>query len=92
MTFFGGEVKPSAPFCKILRRVKYPYTYERDTSKAKFKAIYLQVSPASPLNVTVFNCKRSLVDESGMIKTQHMDAHQFRNDHSAWDALCDTTP
>jgi hypothetical protein len=29
-TSFGEEVNPSAP-CKILRHVKEPYKYERDT-------------------------------------------------------------
>jgi hypothetical protein len=31
-TFFGGEVKPSVPCRKILRHVKDPYDYGRDTS------------------------------------------------------------
>jgi hypothetical protein len=29
---FGGEVKPSAQCCRILRHVKEPYEYERDIS------------------------------------------------------------
>jgi hypothetical protein len=35
-TPFGGEVEPSVPCRKILRNVKEPYQYERDTSWAKF--------------------------------------------------------
>jgi hypothetical protein len=31
-TSFEGEVKPSVPCLEILRRVKDPYDYERDTS------------------------------------------------------------
>jgi hypothetical protein len=30
--FFGGEVKPSVPCCKILRHVKEAYVFERATS------------------------------------------------------------
>jgi hypothetical protein len=40
-TSFGGEVKPSVPCRKVLRRIKKPYRYGRDTSKAKFTAISL---------------------------------------------------
>jgi hypothetical protein len=29
---FEGEGKPSAPYCKVSRHVKYPSKYERDTS------------------------------------------------------------
>jgi hypothetical protein len=36
MTSFGWEVKPSDPCRKILRHVKEPFEYERDTSQAKF--------------------------------------------------------
>jgi hypothetical protein len=35
-TSLGSAVKPSAPCRKILRRVKEPYEYEKDTSLAKF--------------------------------------------------------
>jgi hypothetical protein len=31
-TFFGGEVKPSAPCRKILQHIKEPYSIKRDTS------------------------------------------------------------
>jgi hypothetical protein len=34
--FFGGEVKPSAPYPRILRHVKNLAEYERDTSSTKF--------------------------------------------------------
>jgi hypothetical protein len=30
-TSFGGEVKPSVSYSKILRHVKEPYEYESDT-------------------------------------------------------------
>jgi hypothetical protein len=32
MTSFGGEVKPSVKYRKILRHVKEPYRYERNAS------------------------------------------------------------
>jgi hypothetical protein len=32
-TSFRGEVKPSVPCRKILRHVKEPYEYERDTCR-----------------------------------------------------------
>jgi hypothetical protein len=33
---FGGEVKPEAPCCKVLRHVKVNCKYERNLSKDKF--------------------------------------------------------
>jgi hypothetical protein len=35
---FGGEIKPSVRSCSILRHVKDPYKYERNTFYAKFTA------------------------------------------------------
>jgi hypothetical protein len=43
---------------------------EGNNSSAKFTAISLQVLPASLLGVCAGYCKRALVDESGMIRTQ----------------------
>jgi hypothetical protein len=84
-TFFRVEVKPLAPCCKILRRVKKPEEYEGDISSAKLTDISRQVSPDSPLVVSVGNCQEALVDGSVMITTR--DAQQIKNGRSAWDAL-----
>jgi hypothetical protein len=43
---------------------------KRDASPAKFTAISLQVFPASLLGVSNVNCQGTMVDESGMIRTQ----------------------
>jgi hypothetical protein len=32
-TSFGGEVKPSVPCCTVLRHVKYPLRYDRNTDR-----------------------------------------------------------
>jgi hypothetical protein len=42
---FGGEVKPSVPCRKILRHVKDPLRYDRDTDRQNSAAISYQVSP-----------------------------------------------
>jgi hypothetical protein len=44
-TFFGGEVKPSAPCRKISRQVKDPYSTKRDTY-SQIHILFRQVSPA----------------------------------------------
>jgi hypothetical protein len=44
-TFFGEEVKPSSLRRKILRLLKIPTKYGRDTSQAKLTAISPQASP-----------------------------------------------
>jgi hypothetical protein len=67
---FGEEVKASVPCRKILRHVKKPYRYERDTSYAKFTAIFRQVSPASLPDASVGFCQRGLVDELSTNITQ----------------------
>jgi hypothetical protein len=38
--------------------------------KQNSTAIFRQVSPASLIDFSTGNCKRALVDESGMIRTQ----------------------
>jgi hypothetical protein len=43
-TSFGGEVKPSAPCRKILRHVKDPLRYGRDTDRQKSAAIFHPIS------------------------------------------------
>jgi hypothetical protein len=40
---FGGEVKPSAPYCKMLKNLAY---HDRDTTSANFKDMSRQVSPS----------------------------------------------
>jgi hypothetical protein len=60
---------PSVPCRKITRHVKEVYEYERDISYAKLD-FFRQVSPASLVGVSVDDCQRALVDESGMIRNQ----------------------
>jgi hypothetical protein len=50
--------------------LKYSAEYERDTSQAKFMAISHQVSLASLPDVSACYCRRYLMDELGMIRTQ----------------------
>jgi hypothetical protein len=46
MPSFGGEVKPSAPCCNILRHDKEPYEYERDLRNVSNKAyLFIVISP-----------------------------------------------
>jgi hypothetical protein len=51
MTSFGGEVKPLAPYCKILQHVKRSLQSMTDTSLAKLKDISCQL-PALLLGVS----------------------------------------
>jgi hypothetical protein len=68
--YFGGEVKTLVPSRKILRHVKKPYEYDRDTSKAKSTVISFQASPSTLPDISVGYCQRALVDESEMFRTQ----------------------
>jgi hypothetical protein len=70
MTCVGGEVKPSVSCHRILWHIEEPYKYEKRYFIAKFTAISHQVSPALLLRVSVGNCQRALVDESGMVRIQ----------------------
>jgi hypothetical protein len=42
---FGGEVKPSASCRDILRHVKYPLRYDRDTNRQNSAAFSHPISP-----------------------------------------------
>jgi hypothetical protein len=66
--------------------------YERDSSSAKFTAIFRHVFPALLPDVSADYCRRALVDESGMIRTQMGTHNRSENGCSVWDDLCDTTP
>jgi hypothetical protein len=88
-TSFEGEVKPSAPCHKIYGTLKIPAKYDRDTSSAKFTAIFRQVLPASLPDVCAGYFQRALADESGMITCQMGKHNGSENGRSAWDALCD---
>jgi hypothetical protein len=68
--------------------LKIPAKYDRDTS-TKLKDISHQ-PPASLLGAC--SNQRSLVDESGVIRTQMGMHNRSENGHSTWDALYDTTP
>jgi hypothetical protein len=43
--------------------IKNPADYERNTSSAKFKAIYLEFSPVSLPGVSAVYCQTALVDK-----------------------------
>jgi hypothetical protein len=70
LTSLGGEVKLSVHVVSFYGTLNNPIGMKRDTSYAKFMAISLQVSPALLPDVSANNCRRALVDESGMIRTQ----------------------
>jgi hypothetical protein len=91
-TFFGGEVKAPVP-CKILPRVKEPYSYEKRYFVGKIHGYFIsrKVSPDSLLDVFSSDCQRELEDESGMIGTQ-MGTHSRSNGRNAWDSLSDISP
>jgi hypothetical protein len=67
--FVRGEVKPSAPCRKILWHVKEPAEYDRDTSLVKTTAVSRQMSHALLVAASADYYQRSLMDESGMIRT-----------------------
>jgi hypothetical protein len=50
--------------------LKNSTSMKRDTSYTKFTAISCQVYPALLLGVSVGNCEKDVVVESGMIRTQ----------------------
>jgi hypothetical protein len=69
-TFFRGEVYPSAPCHKILWHVKNPLRYDRDTDRQNLVAISFPVSPHFATMCLLHPEPRTLVDESGSIRTQ----------------------
>jgi hypothetical protein len=65
-TSFGGEVKPTAPCCKILRHVKDPSEYDKDATSAKFKDISYQL-PASLLGVSAATIELSRINQECLV-------------------------
>jgi hypothetical protein len=57
---FGGEVKPSAPCRNILRHVKDPFRYDRDTDRQNYAAISRLVSPLFATRCLCCNQRREL--------------------------------
>jgi hypothetical protein len=84
---FGGEVKPSAPFPKILWYVKDPLRYDKDTDRQNSTAISRLVSPRFANRCLLQPEQRNVVDESGMIRTQMGSTIDQEMVAVAWDAL-----
>jgi hypothetical protein len=70
MTSFGGEVKPLATCHKILRHVKDPLRHDRGTDRQNSVAISCPVSPRFATRCLLQPEQRTLVAESGIIRTQ----------------------
>jgi hypothetical protein len=85
-TSFRGEVKPSAPCCKILWHVKDPLRYDRDTDRQNSVTISYPVFPLCYKVCLVQPEQKILVDEPGMIRIQMGNTVVA----VAWDALYNT--
>jgi hypothetical protein len=74
-SYFRGEVKPSSLCRKILRHVKDPCGVWQKYFAGKINGCFSpSFFPASLLSVSADICKRALVNESRMIRTQ-METH-----------------
>jgi hypothetical protein len=63
-TFFGGEVKTSAPYRKIYSILKIPTDMKEILSRKKtHRSFPRRVSPVLLLDVSADNCGRCLVNE-----------------------------
>jgi hypothetical protein len=69
-TFFGGEVKPSAPLRKIKWHIEDPFSMKRDTCRQNSRTFIFKFLPASLLGVSAGYCQRTLLGKSVMIKVQ----------------------
>jgi hypothetical protein len=58
--FFRGEVKPSAACRKILRHVKYPLRFDRDTDRQNSAANSVPVSPRFATRCVCCNQSREI--------------------------------
>jgi hypothetical protein len=68
--------------------LKIPAEYNGDTSTAKLTDISHQVFRASLLtSVFTGKCKRALLNESGMIRTQMGTQIRSQNGRSEWDSF-----
>jgi hypothetical protein len=67
---FRWEAKQSAPCHKILQHVKDPLRYDSDTVRQNSAAISCLVSLCFAIRCLLQSVHSTLVNESGMIKTQ----------------------
>jgi hypothetical protein len=67
---FGREVSRWFHFVRCYGMLNNCTSLKTDTSSSIFAAISRQVSPTSQLGISAGNCRRALVDESGVIRTQ----------------------
>jgi hypothetical protein len=91
-TYFVGEVKPSFPCCKILRHVKDPLRDDRDTDRQNSTDITCSVSPRFATRSLQQPEQTTLVDESGMIKTQMSSTIHQKIVAVVWDTLYTIPP
>jgi hypothetical protein len=91
-TSFGGQVKPSVPWGKILQHFNKTYGYENRYFVGK---IHGHLSQCSSCFATRYLCW-SLSESSGSWirndQNSSGDAQQIRSGRDTWDALRDTTP
>jgi hypothetical protein len=62
------EVKPLVPRRKIIQHVNHPYSMRYFVGN--IHGLFREVFPASLLGVPAAYCQRTVLSESGMIKTQ----------------------
>jgi hypothetical protein len=89
--FFGGEAKPPAPCSKILRHIKERSRYEQRYLYTKFMDIPYQVSPHFAARCLLQPDHATLVDESGIIRTQMGSRTDQKMVAVTWDSLYSTT-
>jgi hypothetical protein len=90
MTSFGGELKSSAPCHEILRHIKDPLRYDRDTDRQNSATISHPVFP----RVTAKCCNQSRElrrMNQGIIRTQMGSTVDLKMVTAPWDALYDTS-
>jgi hypothetical protein len=88
---FRGDVKPSLSCCKILQHVKDLMRYDRDTQRQNSVAISRPVSSEFLFGVSAAT-RATLVNGSGMIRTQMGSTIHQKMVPVAWDDLHDPPP
>jgi hypothetical protein len=84
---FAGEVKPSATCRKILRHVKDPLRYDKNTDKQNSMAISRQVSTCFATRSLLKPEQGNQLGESEMIRNQMGNTIDQKMIADVWDAL-----
>jgi hypothetical protein len=80
----------SGPCGKILRHVKEPYEYERDTSSAKFTDISRQLSPFFATRCLLVFARELWLMSQECLKSDEDAQYISKCLQFAWDAFYDT--